>query len=109
MIGQMRDLVDFETPDTTGDAYGNTTDGTYSALYSDVRARVRFERGREKLEAGRMEAATAGVITVRAAEVPALTHADRVLIDSVAYQIRDITNPDRRGRFKEISFEKAGT
>ena len=65
------------------------------------------ERGRERLQAGRLESAVAGVLRVRSSSATrALTAAHRVLIDGLAYQIRSITNPDQRNAYLEMTVER---
>jgi len=64
------------------------------------------ERGRERLEAGRVSSALGGVLTVRSAsETLVITTADRARIDDVPYQIRSISNPDQRNRNLEMVVE----
>ena len=64
------------------------------------------ERGRERLEAGRVSSAIGGVLTVRSStQTRAVTSADRVLIDEVPHQIRSAANPDQRSRSIEMIVE----
>lgn len=67
------------------------------------------ERGRERLEAGRLEASVAGLLRVRSSAASrAVTERYRVQIDSVPYQIRSISNPDQRNVMLEMLVERGG-
>jgi len=106
-IGQLRDRVSFHRLDATTDAYGNVTSGYSGAAFLTVWGAFRPERGRERIEGGRLEASHAGVLTVRSSsDTRAVTTADQARIDGVEYQIRTIANPDRRGRFLEMTVER---
>lgn len=68
---------------------------------------LRLERGRERLAAGRLESAVAGILTVPYSEEAAAVDADyRAVIDGVPYQIRSVTNPDQRRKFLEMIVEE---
>ncbi len=106
-IGQLRDRVAFHRLDSTADDYGNVSSGYSATAFLTVWGGFKPERGRERLEAGRLEASHAGVLTVRSSsDTRGVTEADQVRIDGVAYQIRTIANPDRRGRFLEMTVER---
>lgn len=69
------------------------------------------ERGQERMEAGRLQASLAGVLTVRgSSKVDRVTEDWSVLISvrgiESRYQIRSISNPDERGKYIEMSVEK---
>lgn len=64
------------------------------------------DRGREKLEAGRLETSAAGILKVRSSIASrALGASNRVLIDGAAHQIRSVSNPDQHKRFLEFVVE----
>jgi SPP1 family predicted phage head-tail adaptor len=65
------------------------------------------ERTRERLEAGRLESAVAGRLTVRSSDdTRALTTAHRVVIDGYAHQIHAIVNPDQRDKYLDLTVER---
>jgi SPP1 family predicted phage head-tail adaptor len=65
------------------------------------------ERGREKIEAGRLESSSAGILVVRSSsETRIVDEAYRVIIDGIAHQIRAIGNPDQHDRFLEFVVER---
>jgi head-tail adaptor len=71
--------VRFEREATADDGFGNVTNGTWSALVTRW-ARVKPEKGREQVEAGRLESTMRGVLTVRReAATIAITPADRAV------------------------------
>lgn len=72
-----------------------------------IKASVVFERGRERLEAGRLEAAVNGVLKIRDFELArTITEKDRVVIDDIPHQIRSITPPSRTIREIEMIIER---
>lgn len=65
------------------------------------------ERGRERIEAGRLEAAIAGVLQIRSFTLSrTVTEKDRVLIDDIPHQIRAIVNPDQRNEMLDMTVER---
>ncbi len=66
------------------------------------------ERGRERIQAGRLDAALAGVLRIRSSiESRGIVVTDRATIDGHVYNIRSIANPDQRGRVLELAIESA--
>ena len=105
VAGQLRDRVAFQKKVSVSDGGGGSTTSWQTQF--TVWGGFRPERGRERLEAGRLESAVAGVLKVRSSVQARTVDASwRVLIDSVAYQVRSITNPDRRDRFLEMTIER---
>lgn len=103
--GHLRDRVTFQRETRTADGAGGATIVWQNLV--TVWGGFRPQRGREQLEAGRLESAVAGVLTVRSSPgTRDVTAADRVQIDDVPYQIRTITNPDRRGKTLELVVER---
>lgn len=95
--GRARDRVTFQVETQTDDGGGGYALAWVDAL--TVSGEYRPERGRERVEAGRLETSMAGTLRVRwSSESRAITTAHRVLIDGEAYQIRSIENEDRRNR-----------
>ncbi|MEH6727889.1 MAG: phage head closure protein [Hyphomicrobiales bacterium] len=103
--GALRALVVFERKVTGPDGAGGQS-VEWGAVYS-CRGKLMPARGREQIEAGRMEASLAAVLRVRSSvDGRGLTEADRVRINDVVYQIRSISNPDQRNRYLELSVER---
>ncbi len=99
--GGLRDRVSFQAEQQTPDGGGG-----YALAWAHVITvwgELRLERGREKVEAGRLEAADGGVLRVRSSiATRAITEANRVLINSEPYQIKTIANPDRKNQWLEM-------
>jgi SPP1 family predicted phage head-tail adaptor len=105
--GHLRSRCAFERRDATADIYGNTSSG-WVALVT-VSGGLSVERGRERMDAGRLESAVGGVLTVRSSsETRAITAADRVTIVGDVYVIISITDPDQRGATLEMLVERGG-
>jgi SPP1 family predicted phage head-tail adaptor len=105
--GGLRDRCAFHRLDTTSDAYGNPTSGYSGTAFLTVWGRLRVERGRERVEGGRLQSEVAATLTIRSsADARGVTEVDQVRIDGETFQIRAITNPDRRGRFLEMTLER---
>lgn len=103
--GGLRARLAFERSTETADGAGGTV-LVWGVIYS-CRGRFMPERGRERIEAGRTEAAMAGVLRIRSSiAARALSEADRVRIDDDLYQILSISNPDQRNKFLELSVER---
>jgi len=87
----------FKRRDTTPDAYGNVSAGTWTALLS-VWGRLSEKPGREAMNAGRMESTAMASLMIRdSAAARGITAADRVQIDGRTYAIREIMPPQRTG------------
>lgn len=76
-----------------------------------VPVEYRPQRGRERVQAGRLEAATAAFVTIQASDaVRSLTAADIIVIHEragdVPHRIYSIENPDQRDRDYELVVEK---
>ena len=107
MIGRMRDRAAFFRLNTVSDAYGNPSSGFAGSAYLTRWGKLQVERGQEKLEAGRLESSLQAVLKIRSdTETRTITAADKVEVDGEAYQIRSISNPDRRERFLELHLER---
>lgn len=104
--GQMRHRCLFERRDTTPDDYGNVTAGGWVAIDA-VWGQLIEAKGRESIEAGRMESAVGAVLRVRSsATMRTITAADRVTIRGEVYAIRAIGNPDQRNEVIEMVVER---
>lgn len=103
--GQFRDRVTFQQSVDVPDGGGGVaiTWQTVAVVWGHYMP----QRGRERVAAGRMEAAVEGVLHVRGSpETSAITAAHRAVIDGAAYNIRSVTNPDRRGQIIEMTIEE---
>ncbi len=103
--GSLRHRACFERAADVADGAGGST-RTW-APFLTVWARWQPERGGERVAAGRLESAVAGVLTVRrSTDSCAVTAADRVVLDGNTYQIRSIVNAAGRDRFLEMTIER---
>lgn len=103
--GSLNKRVTFERRRAIDDGGGGG--GIVWEAFLTVWGGLRPERGRERLEAGRLEAVVAGVLQVRSSsDARGVTEADRVVIDNVPHQIRAIVNPDQRNRMLEMTVER---
>lgn len=106
-IGSLRSRVTFQAASYAADGGGGS-----AVSWSDVVTvwgQFMPARGRERVNAGRLEDNDSGVLMVRSSsEVTGITTEHRVTVDGVAYNIRSITNPDRRSRFLEMVVDKGG-
>jgi len=105
-IERQGDITDeFGNPET--DEYGNTKAG-WSPLMS-LWADIRETTGKERVEAGRVEASRTSTIRIRRSSATAgITEADRIQARGVAWNIRSIAQVDRAGAMLEMLCE-AGT
>lgn len=104
--GRLRDRAAFQRELLEEDIFGNETRGNWGPLVT-VWAQFTPERSWERIEGGRLEAAVAGTLRLRSTpQTRDVTEADRVVVDEVLYNIRGITNPDRRNRWLEITVER---
>ncbi len=103
--GRLRRRVTFQQEVETPDGGGG-----YELTWADrfsVWGGFRPERGQERLEAGRLESAVAGVLTVRSSSQTRQVTAEwRVMIRGEPYQIRAVTNPDQRSKYLELTVER---
>ncbi|HWL05004.1 MAG TPA: phage head closure protein [Xanthobacteraceae bacterium] len=85
------------TDDGGGGAVETWMDGiTVSAQFSP-------ERGRERIQAGRMEAQQAGVLRIwSSVQARAITEQHRVRLDGRIWNIDSIRNPDQRNDMLEM-------
>lgn len=103
--GRLRKRVTFQAETRTGDGGGGSARGWGDDL--EVWGEFQPQRGREQLEAGRLEAALAGVLRVRSSsETRLVTEKHSVLIDGARFQIRTIANPDGKNDMLEMTVEK---
>lgn len=103
--GQLRKRVTFEEPVAIADgAGGHATEWMWPLT---VWGAIMPERGRERLQAGRLESPVAGILRIRSSsQVRTITEAHRATIDGVPYQIRSIVNPDSRGKYLDMVVER---
>ncbi len=103
--GQYRDRVTFQAKSVVSDG-GGGEQTTWSDL-ATVRGHLIVGRGREAVASGRIESQVGSVLRVRhTAVTAAITPANRVLIKSVTYNIRSVSQPDRRNKVVEMVLER---
>jgi SPP1 family predicted phage head-tail adaptor len=102
--GRLRKRIIFESETRVDDVGGGYVLGWEHKL--TVWGEFRPERGRERLDAGRLAEALGGIVTVRASDAAsAITEGDRAIIDDEPYQIRSAVT-DQRNRLVEMTVEK---
>lgn len=110
--GSMNKLATFKR-DTGAVGVGGSKTRHWTDIPGLVRVPVEYrpERGRERVQAGRLEASTVAFITIQdCAAVRGVTPADVVFIHEqsgdVPHRIYSLENPDQRSRDVEIVAEK---
>lgn len=87
--------------------------GGYSEQWVEeltVWAQFSPERGRERVQQGRVSSDFAGVLRVRSSVgARTITQAHRVVLDGIVYNIRSISNPHQRNDMLEMVLETDGT
>jgi head-tail adaptor len=103
--GRLRKRVRFEQEVRNPDGAGG-----YALAWAEVLAvwgGLQLDRGRERVEAGRLAEAAGGVLIVRSSIASrAITPAHRVVIDGVAWNIRSIADPGQRNAELEMVVER---
>lgn len=102
--GRLRKRVTFQSESRSSDGGGGSaiTWGNDLEVYGEFAP----QKGREQLEAGRLEAALAGILRVRSSsETRAIDETWTVVIGSDRYQIRSIINPDQKNDMLEMTVE----
>jgi SPP1 family predicted phage head-tail adaptor len=100
--GLMRDRVTLQVEQEAPDGGGG-----YVLAWHDVATvwgHLTEERGRERLESGRIEGALGAVLKVRhSADTERVNPGWRAVIDGVEYNITSVSQPDRRNRVVEMT------
>lgn len=106
--GQLRDRVTFERATLVPDGGGGYESGWAAiAGLEAVRGYFAPQRGREAVEAGRLESAVAGTLKVRSsAAARGVSAADRVIINGETFAIFAIMNEDRHDRYLTMTVER---
>lgn len=102
---RLRNRVEFQRPVEMTSPLGEAYRGweTVARRWADYIP----QRGREQLEAGRLQSEVPGTLQVRFDSVTKDIAAEyRVLIDGVEHQIRSIMDPDMRRRIIEMVVER---
>lgn len=103
--GKLNKRVIFQSEQQVSDGGGGYELGWADTL--EVWGQYNPEKGREKVEQGRLEDALAGTLRVRhTSETEAITAGQRVLIDGEPFQIRSAANEDQRRMFMTFTVEK---
>ena len=110
--GSMSKLATFKR-DTGGTGVGGSKTRNWTNIPGLERVPVEYrpQRGRERVQAGRLETSALAFITIQdCAAVRGLTTADVVVIHEqsgeIAHRIYSLENPDQRSRDVEIVAEK---
>jgi SPP1 family predicted phage head-tail adaptor len=104
--GDLAKRVVFERQTLVDDGGGGSV-VTWTTLTTVWAQLITGARGRERLEAGRLEAANMLVLRIRHSSVTSgITELDRVKIGGVPYQIRAIDNVDFRNEMIEMTIER---
>ncbi|WP_026790348.1 head-tail adaptor protein [Pleomorphomonas oryzae] len=106
--GKLRNRCVFQVETQVPDGGGGYELGWAAVTGGAVRGRYLPASPREDVRAGRLEAAEAGVLTVRSSSVTrAITSANRVLIDDIAYAIKGgPTDFDQRREALDFKVER---
>lgn len=103
--GQLRDRITFQR-EAISDEGGGGGPTVWSNVCT-VWGGLRLEKGRERIEAGRLDSVVAGVLTVRDSGVMrAITVRDRAVIRGVVWNIRSNENEDRHLRMRAMVVER---
>lgn len=106
-LGRKTNRVAFYRPDATG-SFGDETDGYADTPYCERWCEYVPQSGRERMEAGRLEASTLAIIRLdKDSTTETITAADKAEINGVPHQVR--SNPISRGvrdRMIEIEVEE---
>lgn len=101
---RLRTRCEFQRPTVETSPTGNQRKGweSFAKVWGDVRP----TKGREQVEAGRLESQVPAVLQIRYSSVAAQIDASyRVLIDGEPYQIRSVADPEMRRRLIEMVIE----
>jgi SPP1 family predicted phage head-tail adaptor len=103
--GLLRDRITFKQKVETADGQGGHS-AAWVAQFT-VWGSFRPARGREQIEAGRLESSVEGTMRVRSSSDTQRIEADWIaVLDGVDYNIRWVTNPDRHSRFLELAVQR---
>lgn len=103
--GRLRDRVSFQAEQPASDGAGGNT-VSWAAQFT-VWGGVAEDRGRERVEGGRLAAPFVAVLTVRSsADTRRVTPDWRCVIKGEVWNIRSVGNPDRRSKALEMVIER---
>ena len=110
--GQLRERITFQRLTEGTDIYGNvhedwadieTAPGAPLTVWADIRETL----GKERVDAGLVEASNTATIRIRASNATrALTAADRVMARGVAWNIRSVVPVGNNGAMLDLLCEK---
>ena len=111
----MRAIVTFKEPGGAGDGMGGGYSRDYVPIVGLERIKGEFkpERGRERLESGRLESTVAGTLRVRSSAAARSVRAGNIVTmheieGDEDYNIHAVINPDQRNRYLEFTIERGG-
>jgi head-tail adaptor len=103
--GRLRKRIRFEREVRNPDGAGG-----YSLAWIEfliIWGGLQVERGRERVDGGRLAEAVGGAVTIRSSNAArSITPACRAVIDEEVWNIRSVTNPDQRGKYLELVVER---
>lgn len=103
--GPLRKRVIFQREVRTDDGAGGVTVAWTPWL--TVWGQYVPERGREAVEAGRLNSAMLGTLRVRSSsQSRAIDATYTVVIDDLQHQVRTISNPDQNNKYLEMTVER---
>jgi SPP1 family predicted phage head-tail adaptor len=103
--GQMRDRITLQRETEVSDGGGGYELGWFTV--ATVWGQLMPERGNERVENGRMEASVGAVLRIRySSDVAEVSAGWRAVVDGEEYNIRSVTQPDRRNRIIEMTVDR---
>jgi SPP1 family predicted phage head-tail adaptor len=104
-VGNLRDRVTFQRATSGDDGYGNVITGWADHL--TVWADIRETLGKERVDAGRIEASATATVRIRASAASrGLTEADRMIGRGVTWNIRSIVEVGNNRALLDVLCEK---
>lgn len=104
-IGRLNKRVTFQSESRVPDGAGGNSVSWANGV--TVWGAFHPERGRERLQGGRLEASLAGILVVRSSnDTRSITERDVVTVDGIRYAIKSISNPDQRNHMLEMMVER---
>ena len=106
--GNLNTIVEFQSLQRVDDGGGGYTEEWASKFL--MRGQFSPERGRERIQAGRVADQMAGVLRVRSSEkTRQIDTTYRALMHGKEYNIRGVSNPDQRNDMLEFTVELYGS
>lgn len=104
--GSLRERISVERLTVGDDGYGNTVTAWGEEPYLTVWANVRETLGKERVDAGRVEASQTATIRIRASsDSRSITAADRIVSRGVTWNIRSVSEVGNDRKMLDILCE----